>query len=253
MSGDIGPHAQRVLLLGGSSEIGLAIIRALAREHRVTPMLLGRDQAAMEAGLAALRSAGCEPGASAPLDADELSQHERVIDEAFAAGGPFDLVILAVGVLGGQDGLDSPREEALEVMRVDFLGSGSLLLAAMNALRRTGGGKLVVLSSVAAERPRASNAIYGAAKAGLDALSQGLADAAPSNLQVLVVRPGFVHTKMTAGLEKVPFATTPEVVAQVTLRGLAAGAHTVWAPPILRLVFAILRHLPRSLYRRLPI
>jgi decaprenylphospho-beta-D-erythro-pentofuranosid-2-ulose 2-reductase len=107
---------------------------------------------------------------------------------------------------------------------------------------------------VVAERPRAGNAIYGAAKAGLDALAQGLADAtAGTGVRVLVVRPGFVVDRMTEGLPKAPFATTPEAVAEATVRALAGRAHTVWVPAQLRFIFAVLRHLPRPLYRRLPI
>lgn len=244
---------QRVLLIGGTSEIGLAIVRRLAQDRRVTPFLLGRDIGALTSALEALGAAGCAPGAAAVLDADRPDDHERVIAEAFEAGGPFEIIIIAVGLLGAQDGIDGDRDEALAVMRVNFMGCGSLLLTSMRALRDAGGGTLIVLSSVAAERPRASNAIYGAAKAGLDALSQGLADAAPANLRVLVVRPGFVHTRMTAGLPSAPFATTPEAVAEATVRGLASGAHTVWAPALLRIVFSVLRHLPRRLYRRIPL
>ena len=165
------------------------------------------------------------------------------------------MVVLAVGVLGGQAGLDADPEEAAEVMRVDFLGAGSLLLHSLRALREQGGGTLIVLSSVAAERPRAGKAIYGAAKAGLDALAQGLADAVHgSGVRVLVVRPGFVRTRMTAGLMPAPFATTAEAVAEATVAGARrASAHTVWVPGILRYVFAVLRHLPRPIFRRLPL
>jgi decaprenylphospho-beta-D-erythro-pentofuranosid-2-ulose 2-reductase len=139
-------------------------------------------------------------------------------------------------------------------MRVDFLGSGSLVLCCLRALRSQGSGSLVVLSTVGAERPRASNAVYGAAKAGLDSLTQGLADVvAGTAVRVLVVRPGFVTTRMTQGLRPAPFATTPEAVAEATVKGLSGRAHTVWVPAQLRYVFAVLRHLPRPLYRRLPL
>ncbi len=127
-------------------------------------------------------------------------------------------------MLGAQKGLDSHRDEALRVMRVNFVGCGSLVLACMRALRSAGGGTLVVLSSVVAERPRSGNAIYGAAKAGLDALSQGLADAAHGDVRVLVVRPGFVRTRMTVGLSAAPFATSPEAVAEDAASGLASSA-----------------------------
>jgi len=253
MTTETNPSPQRVLLIGGTSDIGLAILRRLARDRPVRPYLLGRDGAALDTALDSLTDAGCIDGARALLDADDLESHESVIEAAFRNGGPFDLVILAIGLLGAQDGLEASRDEALAVMRVNFIGCGSLLLAGMRAVHEAGGGTVVVLSSVAAERPRAGNAIYGAAKAGLDALSQGLADAAPSNVRVLVVRPGFVRTKMTTGLPATPFATTPEAVAAVTVRGLESGAHTVWAPSPLRVVFSILRHVPRRLYRRLPL
>jgi decaprenylphospho-beta-D-erythro-pentofuranosid-2-ulose 2-reductase len=162
--------------------------------------------------------------------------------------------VIAVGVLGAQAGLDADPHEAIEVMRVNFLGAGSLMIECLRQLRRRGKGTLILLSSVAAERPRASNAIYGAAKTGLDALAQGLSDAtASSGVRVLVVRPGFVKSRMTAGLEPAPFATTPEVVASATVAALHGRAGTVWVPGSLRLIFAILRHLPRSIYRRLPL
>jgi decaprenylphospho-beta-D-erythro-pentofuranosid-2-ulose 2-reductase len=240
-----------VLLLGGTSEIGLAIVRRLAADGPVRPYLLGRDP---ERLTQALGSLGCADGQVDVLDADDLPGHPAAIGRAFEWSGGFDVVVLAVGVLGGQAGLDADPGEALEVMRVDFLDSGSLLLESLRRMRERGRGTLVVLSSVAAERARASNAIYGAAKAGLDALAQGLADAtAGSGVRVLVVRPGFVRTRMTAGLPDAPLATTPEAVAEATVSALASRAHTVWVPGRLRPIFAVLRHLPRGVYRRLPL
>jgi decaprenylphospho-beta-D-erythro-pentofuranosid-2-ulose 2-reductase len=239
-----------VLLVGGTSEIGLAIVRRLAREGPVRPYLLGRDGERLNA---ALQELGAE-GQVDLLDAEDLASHAEVIRRAFERGGPFELVVLAVGVLGAQAGLDADRDEALEVMRVDFAGSGSLLLECLRRLRGQGHGTLVVLSTVAVERPRASNAIYGAAKAGLDALAQGLADAtAGTGVRVLVVRPGFVRTKMTEGLDSTPMATTADAVAEATVRALNGRAHTVWVPGQLRWVFALLRHLPRPVFRRLPL
>ena len=239
-----------VLLIGGTSEIGLAIVQRLAGDGPVRACLLGRDRDRMAASSVALDlDAECDL-----LDAEALEEHEGVIARAFARAGGFDIVVLAVGVLGGQAGLDADRAESIRVMRVTFLGSASLLLAALGALRRQGRGALVVLSSAAVERPRAGNAVYGAAKAGLDSLAQGLADSlAGSGVRVLVVRPGFVRTRMTAELTPPPFATTADAVAQATVEGLAGRAHTIWVPGVLRYVFAALRHLPRPIYRRLPL
>ena len=246
--------SHRVLLLGGTSEIGLAIVRRLASDAPTRAYLLGRDRARLEQAASGLDQAGCPDAVVDVLDADHVADHGEVIERAFAQAGGFDVVVLAVGVLGAQAGLDANPSEAFEVMRVNFVGSGSLLLSCLREMRERGEGTLVVLSTVAVERPRASNAIYGAAKAGLDALAQGLADAiASSGVRVLVVRPGFVKTRMTAGLSPAPFATTPETVAEATVRALAGRAHTIWVPARLRLIFTALRHLPRAIYRRLPL
>lgn len=239
-----------VLVIGGTSEIGLAIVRRLSAAGPVRAFLLGRDPDRL-----AHLATTFEPAAEYDvLDADALDAHEEVIARAFERAGGFDVVVLAVGVLGGQAGLDTDRAVAQDVMRVNFLGSGSLFLAALVALRRQGRGTIVVLSSVAAERARKSNAIYGAAKAGLDALAQGMADSlAGTGVRVLVVRPGFVRTRMTAGLKPAPFATSAEAVADAVLAGLDGRRHTIWVPASLRYVFAVLRHLPRPIYRRLPL
>ncbi|MBV9604547.1 MAG: SDR family NAD(P)-dependent oxidoreductase [Solirubrobacterales bacterium] len=240
---------RRVLLIGGTSEIGLAIVRRLGTGAGGRAVLLGRDPERLAGAAASIEGAEYEV-----LDADALDTHEPVIARAFERAGGFDVVVLAVGVLGGQAGLDADTGEAIEVMRVGFLGSGSLLLAALRALRAQGRGTMIVLSSVAGERVRASNAIYGAAKAGLDALAQSLGDSlAGTGVRVLVVRPGFVRTRMTAGLKPAPFATSAEAVAEATAGALDGRAHTVWVPPALRYVFAVLRHLPRPIYRRLPL
>ncbi len=244
----------RVLLLGGSSEIGLAILRRLAADQPLSAVLLGRDSERMKAAAGELERSGVIRVDVVLVDADDTGDHERAVSAAFAHESGVDIVIAAVGKLGGQAGLDTDRAEALEILRVNFVGLGSLILSSLRRLRDQGRGTLLVLSSVAAERPRASNAIYGAAKAGLDSLAQGLGDSvAASGVRVLVVRPGFVTTRMTAGLKAAPMSTTPEAVAEATAAGLASGAHTVWVPGRLRWVFAVLRHLPRAVFRRLPL
>ena len=125
-------------------------------------------------------------------------------------------------------------------------------MAVADRMRDQGHGTIAVLSSVAGERVRKSNFPYGASKAGLDGFCQGLGDFLHgTGVDVLVVRPGFVHTKMTAGMKPAPFATTPDKVAGAVVAGLRRGAHTVWAPPALRFMMMGLRHLPRPLFRRI--
>lgn len=249
--------ATRVLLIGGSSEIGLAIVRRLAAEGPVQVALLGRDARRLETAgrdMETAETAGIAVAAIEVADADDTDAHQPAVARAFAALGGVDVAVLAVGLLGAQAGLDADPHEAIEVMRVNFLGAGSLLLAALRELRRQDRGTLVVLSSVAGERVRASNAIYGAAKAGIDGLAHGLADAtAGTGVRVLVVRPGFVTTRMTDGLDPAPMSVTADDVAGATVQALAGRADTIWVPSRLRYVFAVLRHLPRWLFRRLPL
>ncbi|MGI8506637.1 MAG: SDR family NAD(P)-dependent oxidoreductase [Solirubrobacteraceae bacterium] len=250
----IGPGVTRTLLVGGSSEIGLAIVRRLRDDGPVSALLLGRDRGRLEAASGSLQQVGVAPVDLELVDAEDVAGHERAVASAFEHDSGVDVVVVAIGVLGAQAGLDADPDEAAEVMRVNFLGAGSLLLHCLRRLRAQGRGTLIVLSSVAAERPRAGNAIYGAAKAGLDALAQGLADAtAGSGVRILVVRPGFVTTRMTAGLKPAPMATTADAVADATVRALETRAHTVWVPGRLRWMFAVLRHAPRALFRRLPL
>jgi decaprenylphospho-beta-D-erythro-pentofuranosid-2-ulose 2-reductase len=121
-------------------------------------------------------------------------------------------------------------------------------------MRRQGHGRIVVLSSVAGERVRPANMVYGATKAGLDGFALALGDSlVSSGVSVLVVRPGFVRSAMTQGMEAAPFATTPDAVAEATARALQSGRRIVWVPGVLRYVFMVLRHLPAPLWRRLPL
>ena len=246
---------RRVLVLGGTSEIAIAIVRELAASAPCEVALAGRDERRLRDVAQQLRGDGCARVQTLALQATDVDSHRAVLARGIELlGGGCDLVLLAVGLLGERGGLPDDPRGAVEVLEVNVLGCGSLLLESAHALRAQGRGMIVVLSSVAAERPRASNAVYCASKAGLDALAQGLADAlAPTGVRVLVVRPGFVTTRMTRGLPVPPLSTDPERVARATVRGLRRGAQTVWAPSALRWAMALVRLLPRPLFRRLPL
>jgi decaprenylphospho-beta-D-erythro-pentofuranosid-2-ulose 2-reductase len=245
---------QRVVLLGGSSEIGQAIVRRLAADRPVAAALVGRDAERLSRAAAELR-AGAQVEATVIAGAlDSPVEQETAMRRAAEALGGVELVVLAVGLLGGQEGVEADPAQAAEVMRVNFVLAGGLVQAALRELSARSAGTLVVLSSVAGVRVRASNPFYGAAKAGLDALAVGLGDAARERgVRTVVVRPGFVTGRMTAGLPSPPLATLPVAVAEATVRGLAAGRDTVWAPGELRILFTILRALPRTIWRRLPL
>ncbi len=247
-----GTLGRRVLVLGGTSEIALAIVNELQRLAPREVALLGRDEAALAGTAEQLTGAGVEATITLTCDAHDVAGHAAILDEAWERLGGVDLVIVAVGVLGERGGLPSDIGAALDVLEVNVVGTGSLVLHSASRLRERGGGTLIVLSSVAAERPRRANVVYGASKAALDALGQGLGDALHDDgVGMLVVRPGFVATAMTRGLDAPPLATTAPVVAEAVADGLLRGAHTVWAPSALRWLMLVLRALPRPVHRRL--
>jgi decaprenylphospho-beta-D-erythro-pentofuranosid-2-ulose 2-reductase len=238
----------RVLLLGGTSEIGLAILAALGMPPETEVLLAGRDEQRMTAAARTLR---CRLR-TLPYDATALDAHQALIDSAFA-DGDVGLVISAAGILRPQQDLERCPRLAGLLIDTNFTGHVTTLLAAAARMRAQGHGTIVVLSSVAAIRPRKANFVYGAAKAGLDAFARGLADSLHgSGVRVLLVRPGFVTGRMTAGMRPAPLATTPAAVGTATAAALARNAATAWVPPALAPLAAVLRVLPRPVWRRLP-
>jgi decaprenylphospho-beta-D-erythro-pentofuranosid-2-ulose 2-reductase len=238
---------RRVLLFGGASEIGQEILAALRLPPDAEVLLAGRDEQRMAA---AAKPLSCRVR-TLHYDAAALDTHEAVVDEAFASG-TVDLVISAAGILVGQDVLDNDPPRAGLLVETNLTGHVTTLLAAAARLRAQGRGTIVVLSSVAAVRPRRANFVYGAAKAGLDAFARGLADSLHgSGVRVLLVRPGFVIGRMTQGMDPAPLATTPAAVGTAVAAALGRNAAVVWVPPQLRMLAVMLRLVPRPVWRRL--
>jgi decaprenylphospho-beta-D-erythro-pentofuranosid-2-ulose 2-reductase len=246
---------QSVLVLGGTSEIGIAIAGRLAAARDATVVLAGRYGTGLEKAAEQVRSAGAGRVETVAFDASDGGSHDAVIAEAARiSGGDIDVVVVAFGVLGDQDVDERGGDGAAVVATTNYVGAVTAGLAAARLLRAQGHGTIVFLSSVAGERVRRANFIYGSSKAGMDGFAQGLGDSlAGSGASVLVVRPGFVRTKMTAGMPDAPLSTHPEAVAIATERALAAGKELIWVPATLRPAFAVFRHLPRAVWRRLPV
>ena len=238
-----------ILLLGGRSEIGLAIVERLVRDGARRVMLAARGGTAP---VERLRKLGAEVHL-ADFDAARPETHAALIEDAAAKLGDLDVVIPAFGVLGRQAVYDADPAAAARDVAVNFGGHVSIALAAARRLREQGHGTLVVLSSVAGVRVRKANFVYGSAKAGLDGFAQGLADSLHgSGARVVVVRPGFVIGRMTEGMTPAPMSVTVDTVADAVIDGLRSGRRTVWVPGRLRPVFAVMRVLPQAVWRRLP-
>ncbi|OKJ59856.1 short-chain dehydrogenase [Streptomyces sp. CB02009] len=243
---------QSLLVLGGTSEIGLATARRLIARRTRTVWLAGRPSPSLTAAADSLRALGAEVR-TVPFDALDTESHEERLGKIFTEGD-IDMVLLAFGVLGDQARDESDPVAAVRVAQTNYTGAVSAGLVCAAALQNQGHGSLVVLSSVAGERARRADFIYGSSKAGLDAFAQGLGDALHgTGVHVMVVRPGFVRTRRTAGRAEAPLATTPEAVAGAIELGLRRRSETVWVPGALRMVMAAVRHAPRPLFRRLPV
>jgi len=245
---------QTVLVLGGGSEIAQATLRRLVANRTRTIVLAARRPDSLRAAADELRALGATRVEVVAFDAEATDTHEALIDDCVDRVGDLDLVLVAFGVLGDQAEAERDPAVAAEIARINYVGAVSVSVPLASRLRAQGHGIIVVLSSVAGERARRSNFVYGSSKAGLDALFQGLGDSlVGTGVRVLIVRPGFVHTKMTAGLDPAPLATTPEAVADAIVGGIERGTEIVWVPPALRVVMSVLRHAPRAVFRRLPL
>jgi NAD(P)-dependent dehydrogenase (short-subunit alcohol dehydrogenase family) len=242
---------ETVLVLGGRSEIGLAVAARLA--PGATVVLAARRTAELDDEEKALLDAGAVAVDRIEFDADDLNGHGPVLTEVLRRHRRLDVVVVAFGVLGDQARAERDPEHAVAVVHTDYVAHVAMLTHLAGLLRAQGGGAVVVFSSVAGARVRRANYVYGSAKAGLDGFASGLADALHgSGVRLVLVRPGFVIGRMTRGMTPAPFASTPDRVAEAAVRALRSGRDEVWVPAVLRPIFAVLRHAPRAVWRRLP-
>ncbi|MFE6610977.1 SDR family NAD(P)-dependent oxidoreductase [Amycolatopsis sp. NPDC057786] len=242
-----------VLVLGGRSEIGLAVAERLAKSGARRIVLAARRSGDLGAESRRLLAAGAETVEAVEFDADDLAGHGPFLEKVVSEHGPLDVVVTAFGILGDQARAEADAAHAVAIVHTDYVAHVSVLTHVANVLREQGNGSLVVFSSVAGVRVRRANYVYGSAKAGLDGFASGLADALPgTGVHLLLVRPGFVIGRMTEGMSPAPFSSTPDQVADATVAALRKRQGTVWVPGLLRLVFSVMRVVPRAVWRRMP-
>ena len=242
----------KAALVGATRGMGRALARRLA-ERGDALVLLGRDSADLEASARDLEARGARgPVGTAALDLADPHGFVRALDAADAALGGFDALIVTAGDFARQEDLAVDPARLERLLTVNFTGTAVLCQQAAERLAARGGGAVCAFGSVAGDRGRRSNYLYGSSKAGLATFLEGLGHAyADRNVRVTCVKPGFVRTGMTAGLPVPPFAGEPEAVAAVVLRALDAGRPVVYAPPIWRWVMLVIRSLPRAVMRRI--
>jgi len=243
---------QSVLVLGGTSDIALATVRSWAGAGGLRVVLAARPSARRSAAAAELRALGMEVR-ELDFEAERTETHPGLVRDAFATGD-IDVAIVAFGVLEDEERSWQEHDLAVRNAQVNYVAPVSLGVCLAEAMRAQGHGVVVALSSVAGERVRRSNFVYGSSKAGMDGFFLGLGEALRgTGVHVLVVRPGFVRTKMTQGREAAPLAVGADDVASAIVDGVARRKTLVWVPKAMRPVMSGLRHVPRPLFRKLPL
>ncbi len=242
----------KVAFLGATRGMGRALARRMAGRGDAL-FLLGRDAEDLEKSAADLevRGGGGEVG-TAPCDLAAPESFAPALDAAEQALDGLDAVVVTAGVFSPQEELEADAAKALALLEIDFSRTVVFCEEARKRLLARGGGTLCVFSSVAGERGRKPVAIYGAAKAGLSRYLEALDHKFRGDgLVTVCVKPGFVKTSMTAGLDPPPFAGEPDAVARRVLKAIDRGEPEVYVPWIWRWIMLVIRFLPRFVMRRI--
>ncbi len=242
---------QRILVIGATSAIAHAVSRRYAaRKARL--FLVGRNIPDLRANAADLEVRGAAELRTSELDALDLAGHEPVLNAAFAAFGGFDATLVAYGVLPDQERCEGSVQETIAAFDTNARSVLALLTLLANRLESQGSGTLVVISSPAADRGRATNYVYGAAKAAVSVFASGLRNRLHAKgVRVVTVSPGFVDTPMTAEFRKGPLWASPDRVALDIERAMDRGFGVVYTPGFWRWIMAAIRLIPERLFVRL--
>ncbi len=240
------------LVVGATSGIAIPLVRLMAARG-MTLCLAGRDERRLRRLADDLRARSGAEVALLPWEAHEQGRDpEAFLDAVEREVGPLDGLLWAVGLLGDRERAERDPAHAREIIEVNFLAALTLLNAAAARFEARRGGHIVAIGSVAGDRGRAGNYVYGASKAALHAALQGLRQRlAGAGVRVTTVKPGFVATKMTEGLRPPPWGSAdPGNVARDILRGIERGAEVVYTPWFMRWVMLLVRHVPERLFKR---
>ena len=238
------------LILGGSSAIARAFARVAAQAGSDI-LLAGRD---LEDLGRTARDVAIRSGRRAEVlafDATDYASHAAFIEACRSRAERLD-VMLAFGVMPTQAAIDTQPDLALSTIAANYTGAVSVLMRLAPVLEAQGEGRVIVVSSVAGDRGRLRNYVYGSAKAGVSAFAQGLrARLFRHNVQVTTIKPGFIDTAMTFGMRGGPLMASPEACARACLRLSQRGREVAYYPGIWRVIMFIIRMLPEPVMKRL--
>lgn len=245
------PFPKAVLALGATSAIAEATLRLLA-ERGARFYLVGRNQDKLDAVAADLHTRGATGVATLAMDLDNTAAHPAMLAAAAQSLGAIDLALLAHGVLGDQAECERSYAAAAAVLHTNFLSAVSLITWLANYFESMGRGTLAVISSVAGDRGRKSNYVYGASKGALSIFVDGVRNRVDrAGVQVLTIKPGFVATPMTAHLAQGPLFAQPSQVAQGVVKAVERRRDVVYLPGFWAVIMLIIRLVPRSIFKKL--
>jgi short-subunit dehydrogenase len=241
----------RVLIVGATSAIATETARAYAA-HGARLFLTGRDGARLDGVAADLRVRGATAVETAVLDVTDRSRGPEVLESAWAAFGGLDVALLAHGVLPDQARCQASADETLAAIDVNFTSTVALLTPLANRFEASRTGCIAVITSVAGDRGRQSNYVYGAAKGGLDRFLEGLRNRLfRSGVSVVTLKPGFVDTPMTAGVRQGPLFASARRAGRAVHRAIERRRDVAYIPWFWRPIMAIVRALPEPVFKRL--
>ncbi len=246
-------QAQRIVILGAASAIAEATARIWAAEGAQF-ILAARDATRLEAIASDLKARGAQDAIPWPLDCANADAAAE-LDKMLKALGGLDVVLLAYGVLGDQPALERSPNAVAQLIQTNFTSAVAWCLATTAILEKQKSGALLVIGSVAGDRGRRSNFIYGATKGGLARLVQGIAHKlAPLGARAVLIKPGFVDTPMTADITKKGLLwAKPEQVATVIAAAARSGGPVIYAPAFWRVIMLVIQHLPTFIFNQLNI
>jgi short-subunit dehydrogenase len=244
---------RRVLVIGAGSAIAEQTARLLAQRGD-SLFLVGRTATVLESLRADLKVRGAGALGTRVMDANDFNAHEAMLEEAEQSLGGLDTVLIAHGTLSDQKKCETSVELTLQELSTNGLSVAALLTRIATRFEARKAGTIVVISSVAGDRGRQSNYVYGSAKALVTAFTSGLRQRLfKSGVDVITIKPGFVDTPMTAAFPKGPLWAKPDQIAKQIVRAMDRGATVVYLPWFWRLIMFVIRSIPESVFRRLAI
>ncbi len=247
-------QAQNILLLGGSSEIGLGIVKEFLSRGAARVILAGRvEEDDLNTAAEEVRAAGASAVELVEFDALDTDSHPGVIEKA-ASFGDIDVAVVAFGVMGDQERIWQDHKMAVLSSEINYTAYVSFGVLLGERMKTQGHGHIVAMSSVAGRKIRRSNFTYGSAKAGVDGFYTQLGVALEDHgVNVLVVRPGQVRTKLSAHVKEAPFTVDVPDVGEAVVDTVVQRKKYIYVHPIFELVTLVLQHIPAPIMKRLPI